>query len=396
MNDDSSSSAASSPLQRSSAGPYASDFVGLCLRQRHDRYVFGAEVSWHDPDPDEFDCSELVEWACRRLGVAFPDGTSAQSEACKPISVGEASRTLGALLFRDPHSSKKGHVVVSLGTGKTIEARGKEYGVNQFDIGGRQWSQAGLIRGLNYNTPADLSGAAPEWPGRYLHQPPVMVGSDVRQWQVQMVARGWDLKADGSFGQRDAEVCRAFQRQKGLRVDGWVGPDTWRAAWLAPLEPSDPDLAGTLDVFISAGTWRVKGNPKYDDRSPLEGLGEAFVRVGRRHGVDPRFLVAIATHENRLGTYRPIQSIHNTFGLGPGRSYPSWEANIDAAARNLARPDGYYVGKNTIREIGLTWAPLGAGNDPGNLNHHWVGKVTHWHAKLGGENRHDAVVKTRP
>jgi len=69
---------------------------------------------------------------------------------------------------------------------------------------------------------------------------------------------------------------------------------------------------------------------------------------------------------------------------------------ILAAARNLARPGGFYVGKNTIRSIGLTWAPNGAGNDPGNLNQHWVGSVTPFYAQLGGRGDHDAVVKTRP
>jgi hypothetical protein len=177
-------------------------------------------------------------------------------------------------------------------------------------------------------------------------------------------------------------------------------------AWLLGLKPlpaayeqrSDARLraAEELDRFIGEGTWRIRGNPKYADRCPLEGFGEVFVQAGLKHGIDPRFLVAIATHENRLGTYKAIQAKHNTFGLGPGKSYPSWEANIEAAARNLARAEGYYVGKNTIRTIGLTWAPLGAGNDPRDLNRHWVGSVTRFYAQLGGEESFDAVVKTRP
>ncbi|REE97302.1 peptidoglycan-binding protein [Thermomonospora umbrina] len=76
---------------------------------------------------------------------------------------------------------------------------------------------------------------APKWPGRYLTQPPIMSGDDVRTWQTQMKKRGWRLTADGRYGPRSEEVCRSFQREKGLKVDGVVGPQTWRQAWEAPL-----------------------------------------------------------------------------------------------------------------------------------------------------------------
>lgn len=75
----------------------------------------------------------------------------------------------------------------------------------------------------------------PEWPGRYLTQPPIMRGSDVRTWQKRMRARGWRIKVDGAYGPRSEQVCRAFQAEKGLVVDGIVGPVTWGAAWTAPI-----------------------------------------------------------------------------------------------------------------------------------------------------------------
>jgi len=80
----------------------------------------------------------------------------------------------------------------------------------------------------------------------------------------------------------------------------------------------------------------------------------------------------------------------------PPAPRPAERASGAHENRNLARPGGLYVTKNTIRSIGLTWAPNGAGNDPGNLNQHWVGSVTPFYAQLGGRGDHDAVVKTRP
>jgi hypothetical protein len=36
-----------------------------------------------------------------------------------------------------------------------------------------------------------------------------------------------------------------------------------------------------------------------------------------------RFLVAIATQEGRLGTYKPTAAFFNTFGIGPNQSFAS-------------------------------------------------------------------------
>ena len=83
--------------------------------------------------------------------------------------------------------------------------------------------------------PPAATGAAPPWPGRYLSYPPLMQGTDVSTWQAQMAIRGWDIVADGQYGPASAGVCEQFQAEKGLAADGVVGPDTWNAAWAAPV-----------------------------------------------------------------------------------------------------------------------------------------------------------------
>lgn len=57
----------------------------------------------------------------------------------------------------------------------------------------------------------------------------------IKQWQAQMKRRGWRLSPDGYFGEASRRVCRQFQAEKGLRVDGGVGADTWKATWEAPV-----------------------------------------------------------------------------------------------------------------------------------------------------------------
>lgn len=79
----------------------------------------------------------------------------------------------------------------------------------------------------------------PPWPGRVLKlQRPPMVGGDVRLWQQRMKDRGWrKMAVDGSYDKLDDGICRAFQGEKGLKVDGQVGRDTWSSAWTAPVTP---------------------------------------------------------------------------------------------------------------------------------------------------------------
>lgn len=79
---------------------------------------------------------------------------------------------------------------------------------------------------------------APPWPGRVLiEREPEMHGADVLAWQRQMKARGWSIVDDGYYGSDSANICEAFQREKGLAIDRKVGEDTWAAAWSAPITP---------------------------------------------------------------------------------------------------------------------------------------------------------------
>ncbi|GIG61115.1 hypothetical protein Lfu02_54870 [Longispora fulva] len=78
----------------------------------------------------------------------------------------------------------------------------------------------------------------PAWPGRefsYAPGRPQMHGGDVQTWQTRMAQRGWSIGVDGWYGPQSAGVARAFQQEKHLQVDGVVGPQTWAAAWTAPV-----------------------------------------------------------------------------------------------------------------------------------------------------------------
>jgi hypothetical protein len=81
--------------------------------------------------------------------------------------------------------------------------------------------------------PAQPGGAAPPYPGTLLRN--FTQGHGTAQWQGQMAARGWSLAVDDMYGGESERVCTQFQQEKGLGVDGVVGPETWAATWTAPV-----------------------------------------------------------------------------------------------------------------------------------------------------------------
>jgi hypothetical protein len=100
------------------------------------------------------------------------------------------------------------------------------------------WVQAGAPRpgGTPAPPPAAPAPAFPAWPGEYLSvQDPMLHDDNVRTWQQRMADRGWSIDADGWYGPASAETARQFQAEKGLTQDGVVGPQTWNAAWTAPV-----------------------------------------------------------------------------------------------------------------------------------------------------------------
>lgn len=141
--------------------------VQMALSQEGDDYIFGAEASPSDTDPEAFDCSELIQWSCGRCAVdpSMPDGSWYQARHSRNYglltTVDKAIVTRGALLFKfsgDPFTGGRptnAHVALSLGDGTTMEARSSRYGVGTFTAIGRGWTHAGLIPGADYAVPVD-------------------------------------------------------------------------------------------------------------------------------------------------------------------------------------------------------------------------------------------------
>ena len=72
----------------------------------------------------------------------------------------------------------------------------------------------------------------------------------VKTLQYLLQARNHPVTVDGVFGSRTDAAVRAFQQEKGLTVDGIVGPQTWRALVVQVSRGSQSDaVRGVQEEF---------------------------------------------------------------------------------------------------------------------------------------------------
>jgi hypothetical protein len=125
---------------------------------------------------------------------------------------------------------------------------------------------------------------APPFSGTLIH--PGESSNDCWTWQQRMRERGWHLETTGTHDNESELVCRAFQQEKGLLVDGIVGPVTWAAAWDEQITPG-PSGWHPISLSVTAHAQRksndlveVSGVVTNHSQSPL--LEENRVRVKLR------------------------------------------------------------------------------------------------------------------
>jgi peptidoglycan hydrolase-like protein with peptidoglycan-binding domain len=101
------------------------------------------------------------------------------------------------------------------------------------------WTHLSWWRSKADQVPTNLFNAPtptwPPYPGYLLVYSPGKVDTNLAVWQRRMLERTWTINTDGMFSALTLSVVKAFQREKGLEVDGIIGPITWSAAWALPV-----------------------------------------------------------------------------------------------------------------------------------------------------------------
>lgn len=119
--------------------------------------------------------------------------------------------------------------------------------------------------------------------------------------------------------------------------------------------------------------------------SPMLGQGGAFIAAGATYHLDPRLLVAISGAESSFGqiTCGPFNAWGWSCPNSPA-AFSTWADAINTVARGL-RENYLNDGLTTVAAIQTRYAPVGATNDPTDLNSAWTGNVTRILVELGGD-----------
>lgn len=201
--------------------------------------VQGFPYGYGQAGPDRFDAAGLVHWALKQTGLEFPRGSREQITHCDSLTVDKAITTYGAVLYQF------GHVGISLGDGRSVEARGAE-GVGIFNAYSVSWTAGGRVSKLNY-APTQVAaakggddGRIPEsgrWGTATTRRLQEVLGvpadglviSQNAHWQLQNpgLTSGWEWISENIAS--GAPVIREMQKRLSTTPDGLIGPDTIKA-----------------------------------------------------------------------------------------------------------------------------------------------------------------------
>lgn len=98
-----------------------------------------------------------------------------------------------------------------------------------------------IARGIVIPSPNPTPPAAQWWPkfpladDNYYGVGGIYHADSLKTWQRQMAARKWKINVNGYADDNCTAVAKAFQKEKGLGVDGRIGRNTWNAAWTAKI-----------------------------------------------------------------------------------------------------------------------------------------------------------------
>jgi len=112
--------AGSPPRVASATAEVSSENVGVSRAADHALAMVGAPYRYGGVDPAGFDCSGLVLYSFRKIGIALPRDTHSLRKIGVEIDMDDLAK--GDLVFFDQEGKKSSHVGIYLGDGRFVHA----------------------------------------------------------------------------------------------------------------------------------------------------------------------------------------------------------------------------------------------------------------------------------
>ncbi len=124
-----------------------------------------------------------------------------------------------------------------------------------------------------------------------------------------------------------------------------------------------------------------------EEKAIIKEVEDIFMVASQVYEIEYELLMAISQHETGNFKSYAWNVLHNAGGIMSAkglRRYASKEIGVMELAR-LLRYTYFDNGLDTIEKIQKVYAPVGAKNDPTNLNSQWVLGVRYYYNKLKGK-----------
>lgn len=193
-----------------------------------------------------YDCAQLTRYSCKAAGQELVSGANSQWNKMpwdKKGTIDSLPDVPGVILYHVNASGTMTHTGVYIGGGYAVEARAAKYGVVKTLVKDRSWTHwaalPGVLTGEVVQTPtppqetqekgketatdANEAGVIPMNTLKNGKR-----GTQVKVLQFLLNELGYDCgEADGIFGSKTTAAVKAYQKAKGLTVDGICGRNTW-------------------------------------------------------------------------------------------------------------------------------------------------------------------------
>ena len=193
-----------------------------------------------------YDCAQLTRYACKAAGQELVSGANSQWNKVpweKKGPIATLPDVPGVILYHVNSSGTMTHTGVYIGGGYAVEARAAKYGVVKTTVASRSWTHwaalPGVLTGEAVQSPAQPDEAPENEAQTQTDAAEAGViqmntlrngnrGTQVKVLQFLLDEHGFDCgKADGIFGKKTLAAVKAYQKARGLTVDGICGKNTW-------------------------------------------------------------------------------------------------------------------------------------------------------------------------